>query len=74
MLIIQIASGVLFAFVVHKLLPQILQGLLWLAVAVILLFWAIKDRDSFIGAFAVGAALYGGYTMRKWFERRAGDS
>jgi len=73
-LIIQIASAVLLAFVVHKLLPQILQGLLWLAVAAILFFWSVKDRDFFIGAMAVGAALYGGYTMRKWFERRAGDS
>jgi len=70
-LIIAIASEVLFAYLVHKLLPQILQGLLWLAVAAILLFWAVKDRDSFIGAMAVGTAIDGGYVMRKWYEHRA---
>ncbi|MGO9606100.1 MAG: hypothetical protein ACLQAT_22370 [Candidatus Binataceae bacterium] len=45
--------------------------MLWLATAAILLFWAVKDRDFFIGAMAVGTAIYGGYVMRKWYERRA---
>ncbi|MGO9449587.1 MAG: hypothetical protein ACLQDV_00875 [Candidatus Binataceae bacterium] len=71
MLITAIAFEVLLAYLVHKFLPQILQGLLWLATAAILLFWAVKDRDAFIGAMAVGTAIYGGYVMRKWYEQRA---